>query len=223
MPETLPKPVCQYGARRTASVIASGISTRTRRTPRVCCIGVTRSRRRSLRRHCTSDSAKTNTTYGFRLSRDCSRSRLRVNSQRWLRSGSPSPSAATEKSCFLTFIKADSAPRPRIYDGLLFVRRVAIGMPSIMRKTPDGTTEWRNEAGDLHREDGPAVIYPHGRREWWRNGRRHRDDGPAIECCDGTKAWYRNGQLHRENGPAIEHLTGTKSWWLEGKKQREEY
>jgi hypothetical protein len=32
----------------------------------------------------------------------------------------------------------------------------------------------------LHREDGPAVIWPHGTKEWYQNGVLHREDRPAV-------------------------------------------
>ena len=32
-------------------------------------------------------------------------------------------------------------------------------------------TVWRNEAGELHREDGPAVKWSDGDKEWWLNGK----------------------------------------------------
>ena len=53
--------------------------------------------------------------------------------------------------------------------------------------------EIRNNHGQLHREDGPAVIYPNGSYHWYRNGRRHRDDGPAEVFPDGKQFWYQNG------------------------------
>lgn len=31
-------------------------------------------------------------------------------------------------------------------------------------------TVWKNEDEDLHREDGPAVIYNDGIEQWWLNG-----------------------------------------------------
>ena len=40
----------------------------------------------------------------------------------------------------------------------------------------DGTIEYRNNhnksphIGELHREDGPAVIYPDGTKKWYLNG-----------------------------------------------------
>ena len=62
-------------------------------------------------------------------------------------------------------------------------------------------------------------IRPNGIK-WWRNsqGQWHRDDGPAIEWADGTKQWYKNGLFHREDGPAIEYADGYKEWYIEGKQ-----
>jgi hypothetical protein len=34
----------------------------------------------------------------------------------------------------------------------------------------DGNTTWYNEAGQLHREDGPASIYTSGSLLWFLNG-----------------------------------------------------
>ena len=52
----------------------------------------------------------------------------------------------------------------------------------------DGTVRYRNSDGQLHREDGPAVEYADGTREWWLNDERHREDGPAVEYPNGTRA-----------------------------------
>ena len=41
-----------------------------------------------------------------------------------------------------------------------------------------------------HREDGPAVEYANGYKEWWQNGQLHRLDGPAAEYTDGDKYYY---------------------------------
>lgn len=59
------------------------------------------------------------------------------------------------------------------------------------------TQEWWGD-GKLHREDGPAVIYPFGTKEWWIKGRRHREDGPAIESPDGHREFWLNGNLLSE-------------------------
>ena len=82
-------------------------------------------------------------------------------------------------------------------------------------------TEWRNEAGELHRLDGPAVEYAGGTKEWWVNDKFHRLGGPAIEWSDGNKEWWVNGKLHREDGPAVEYVSGTKEWYIEGKEYTE--
>jgi hypothetical protein len=64
--------------------------------------------------------------------------------------------------------------------------------------------EYKNESGQLHRTDGPAVEWNNGDKWWFINGELHREDGPAIECSDGSKEWYLNGieysedQFHQE-------------------------
>ena len=78
------------------------------------------------------------------------------------------------------------------------------------------------EMNILHREDGPAIEYTDGDKEWWLNGYRHREDGPAIERADGDKAWYLNGKLHREDGPAVEYADGVKDWYLNNIQLTEE-
>jgi hypothetical protein len=40
--------------------------------------------------------------------------------------------------------------------------------------------EYRNEKGELHRTDGPALITDLG-RNWYINGKLHREDGPALQ------------------------------------------
>ncbi len=81
---------------------------------------------------------------------------------------------------------------------------------------------WRNEKGQLHRKDGPAVDWFDGTKEWWINDKYHRIGGPAIEWGNGTKSWWVNGKRHRDDGPAIERANGSKEWWVEGKQFRYE-
>ena len=60
------------------------------------------------------------------------------------------------------------------------------------------TKEWRLN-DKLHREDGPAVVYPNGAKEWRLNGKLHREDGPAYEHPDGFKQWWLNDEeVHPE-------------------------
>lgn len=46
----------------------------------------------------------------------------------------------------------------------------------------------------LHREDGPAVEWENGDKEWWINGKLHREDGPAQEWFNGDRRWHLNGK-----------------------------
>ena len=83
--------------------------------------------------------------------------------------------------------------------------------------TAEGTRIWRNAAGKIHRDDGPAIERPNGDKLWYRNGLLHREDGgPAIDHASGGKGWYRNGRLHRKGGPAVERADGTVEYWLNG-------
>lgn len=74
----------------------------------------------------------------------------------------------------------------------------------------------------LHREDGPAVEWRSGSKEWFINGTRHREDGPAIEHANGSREWCLNGKLHREDGPARIYSSGKKEWYLQGGEVTEE-
>ena len=83
----------------------------------------------------------------------------------------------------------------------------------------EGNTRWFKDARCTirHRENGPAIEYTDGHKEWWQNGQPHRIGGPAIELTDGTKFWYQNGRLHREDGPAMEYPTGDNRWYINDK------
>ena len=92
---------------------------------------------------------------------------------------------------------------------------------SVMTVRPDGSIEWRNQEGKLHREDGPAREWPaQGAKAWYRNGKLHRVNGPAMDGPLG-KSWYRDGKRHREDGPAVEHADGRTEWYLRGKELTE--
>ena len=67
----------------------------------------------------------------------------------------------------------------------------------------DGTKRWYNEQGKRHREDGPAIVYPDGSKQWYLNGKRHREDGPAYEGFTGSKSWYLNGKKYTEEEFAL--------------------
>ena len=70
-----------------------------------------------------------------------------------------------------------------------------------------GTRRYYNSAGQLHRLDGPAVVYAGGANAWYQNGLRHRTDGPAFMLADGRKWWYLNDMplTEAEFNQAINH------------------
>lgn len=65
--------------------------------------------------------------------------------------------------------------------------------------------EWRNDLGELHREnDLPALTRSDGTKQWWNNGKLHRDnDKPAIIHSNGIKEWWFNGRPFRKNKKPI--------------------
>lgn len=69
--------------------------------------------------------------------------------------------------------------------------------------------EYRNEQGQPHRTDGPAVMFANGTQVWYSNGKLHRRDGPAVIRATGTQEWYLHGQ----------ELTQFEHWLLAGAKE----
>ena len=35
-------------------------------------------------------------------------------------------------------------------------------------------------------------VWSDGDKFWWLNGKIHREDGPAVEYANGTKEWFLN-------------------------------
>lgn len=70
--------------------------------------------------------------------------------------------------------------------------------------------------GQLHREDGPALIEPDGTRVWFQNGKQHREDGPALIMPDGYSLWCYHGEFHREDGPAVIDEDGPYGFFING-------
>lgn len=79
----------------------------------------------------------------------------------------------------------------------------------------DGTVEFYQN-GRLHNLFGPSVIRTDGHKEWWVRGQLHRKEGPAIIDKDGYCAYYRNSELHRTNGPAIIGHNGYRAYYENG-------
>jgi hypothetical protein len=58
-----------------------------------------------------------------------------------------------------------------------------------------------------HREDGPAIEWDNGDKEWYINGKLHRDDGPALILADGRIFWYLNDFFFDKKEEWFEALT----------------
>lgn len=57
-----------------------------------------------------------------------------------------------------------------------------------------GTKRWKNEKGELHCEDGPAIKGLNGYKAYYIEGLRHRIDGPSREWPYGDKDWWIRGK-----------------------------
>jgi len=67
-------------------------------------------------------------------------------------------------------------------------------------------------------------FYYNNPKRYWNGYLVHREDGPAVEWCDGDKEWFLEGKHHREGGPAVEYSNGDKYWYLNGKEySKKEY
>ena len=88
--------------------------------------------------------------------------------------------------------------------------------------TNAGTRRYYNNAGELHRDEGPAVEWADSTTVWYQNDHIHRTAGPAIEYPNGNKEWWQNGQRHRVDGPAITRADGSKAWCINGKAMTED-
>jgi len=67
---------------------------------------------------------------------------------------------------------------------------------------------YRNELGQVHRVDGPAIILTNGDKFWYVNDLRHRTDGPAVQWADGYCEWWVDGR----------RMTDFEVWVITGAK-----
>lgn len=59
----------------------------------------------------------------------------------------------------------------------------------------NGWEYWYNEAGEFHRNGGPAASRPlTGFNAYYQDGKLHREDGPAITYSDGRGYYYLRGK-----------------------------
>ncbi|GIW83232.1 MAG: hypothetical protein KatS3mg105_5039 [Gemmatales bacterium] len=86
----------------------------------------------------------------------------------------------------------------------------------MITRTRNNVILYVNELGELHRERGPAVMFPSGTRFYFRRNKLHRRDGPAVIRSDGTEEYWLHGVLHRVGGPAIVRMNGNHSYYMFG-------
>lgn len=76
---------------------------------------------------------------------------------------------------------------------LWFGKKKAVPPAPPPKTSQDGVKRWFDEKGVLHREGGPAIVWPDGTQMWFKNGKRHRENGPAVEYPSGNVGWYLDG------------------------------
>ena len=67
-------------------------------------------------------------------------------------------------------------------------------MKSKMEINSLGDKVWTNSQGQLHNEEGPAVISANGTQAWYIHGNNHREEGPAMIWDYDVFDWYINGK-----------------------------
>lgn len=68
----------------------------------------------------------------------------------------------------------------------------------------NGAINWyKVSTHELHRDDGPAMIFKDSSQYWIQHGLIHRDSAPAIIKLNGNEFWYQYGKLHRVGAPAM--------------------
>lgn len=89
------------------------------------------------------------------------------------------------------------------------------------------SSRWLNNNGEVHRDNGPAIVLSNGDTYYYKNGEIHRDYAPAVITRDYACYW-QNGEKHRDGGPAEFHWVKyggtsyaknitTKVWYKHGK------
>ena len=72
------------------------------------------------------------------------------------------------------------------------------------RKLKPNRTEYYDAEGRLHREDGPALEWDYGQKEYVIHGQRHRIDGPAVVWWNGdVEYWLNNRQVTAADMPNL--------------------
>ena len=118
----------------------------------------------------------------------------------------------------------------KVFNGISKIK--FIGPDQFMMVSTAGETRYFNSRGELHREDGPAVIDKRGNEQWFQEGLLHREGGPAVieavyfdpgygqtKIATGQHImhWYQYGIRHREDGPAMIYPEQRSVWFPNGR------
>ena len=107
-----------------------------------------------------------------------------------------------------------------------------------MTTDAEGTKRWRNEEAQLHRLDGPAIVFANGAKTWWINDKRFTEEKfhnhpksthwPKMTVDGQGTQFYRNkkGEFHRLDGHAVIYTSGknkgSANYWINDKLFSEE-
>ncbi len=88
----------------------------------------------------------------------------------------------------------------------------------VFEDTPWGRGKvWRNEAGEIHRDGGPAIEPKAAGKSGTATARRIATARPPFSGRRERTQWKQFGEMHREDGPA-EESPGQATWWWRGKQ-----
>lgn len=62
-----------------------------------------------------------------------------------------------------------------------------------MNELATGRKEFLDDEGLYHSDDGPALIFTSGSYFYYYHGGLHRIDGPAVNWHHGKKEWFIHG------------------------------
>lgn len=77
-----------------------------------------------------------------------------------------------------------------------------------------GVKRYYNDRGDIHREDGPAIIYPTGKKYWKKNGLSPKgNNGPHTRNSNGITITRNVGAYYDwPNGRKVTYVEGVITW-----------
>jgi len=80
----------------------------------------------------------------------------------------------------------------------------------------DGSRVVHNKEGQLHCEDGPALLTKNGSKFWYKNDELHREDGPAIEFYfegDHDEYFFKGKRIYVSSLREFQSYIRNKAFW----------